>query len=129
MPLQHLRPCRELPGRAFEDDLALGQDRRTVGEAGEGAEILVDDDRRDALGSDALDGTPDLGRDERRKSFGRLVEDDIAGWSSAPDRWQHLLLAAGELVAAVVAALAQPREELETRRGSRPAPRRPAERP
>ena len=46
--------------------------------------------------------------DDRRQAFGRLVHDQQAriGQQRAADR-QHLLLAAGELGAAVAAALGQ----------------------
>ena len=57
-------------------------------------------------------GVPDLRPDERREAFGRLVEDQHArvGQQRARDR-EHLLLAAGELVAAIAQALAEPRKQ------------------
>ena len=61
---------------------------------------------------------PDLGADQRRQALGRLVEDQQPriGHQRAADR-QHLLLAAGELIAHAAAALGQ---RAETAR--RPAP-------
>src|SRR4051812_8042014 len=60
MPLEQLRAGGKLRRRALEDDLALGHDEGAVGEAGEGAEVLVDDDGRNALGADARERAPDL---------------------------------------------------------------------
>ena len=61
--------------------------------------------------ADLGDGAPDLGDDERRQPFGRLVEDQQQriGQQRAADR-EHLLLAARELLAAVAEPLGQARE-------------------
>ena len=55
----------------------------------------------------------DLGDDDRREPLGRLVHDQELriGEQRAGDR-EHLLLAAGELAAAIVLALGQPRKGL-----------------
>ena len=57
---------------------------------------------------------PDLFADQRREAFGGLVEDHEVrvGHQRASDR-EHLLLAAGELVAHVAGALGQAREQAE----------------
>ena len=57
------------------------------------------------------DDPPDLARDQRRESFGRLVENQQVGIGQerAADR-QHLLLAARQLIAAVTKARGEPRK-------------------
>src|SRR3954465_6450831 len=123
MPLQEFALRRELGGRAFEHDLALRQNHRLVGDAREGAEILVDDARRDAFGADLRDSAPDLLGDQGRQPLRRLVDEDQVGvgHERAADR-QHLLLAAGELVAAVAAPLGETREQRENLLQRPPAP-------
>ena len=75
-------------------------------------DILLDDEHRDvALLAEPHQHVLDLGHDDGRQSFGRLVHDQETriGHQRARDR-QHLLLAAGELGAAIVLALGQARE-------------------
>ena len=71
----------------------------------------------------ARDGAPDLLGDQRRQPLGRLVDEDQVGvgHQRAADR-QHLLLAAGELVAAVAAPLGEAREQRENPLQRPPAP-------
>ena len=53
----------------------------------------------------------DLGDDDRREPLGRLVHDQQRGFASSARRdREHLLLAAGELPAAIGLALGQARE-------------------
>ena len=56
---------------------------------------------------------PDLGADQRRQAFGRLVEDQQPriGHQRAADR-QHLLLAAGQKIAHAAEPLGEPREQV-----------------
>ena len=114
MPVHQLRIGLEFGRRALEHDLALDQDDDAVGHGRDLGHALVDQQRRDAAVADQADGVPDLVADERREAFGRLVEDQHArvGQQRARDR-EHLLLAAGELVAAIAQPLAEPRKQLE----------------
>ena len=78
------------------------------------ADILLDHEHRHvAVVAKAHQHLLDLGDDHRRQSLGRLVHDQEMriGQKRARDR-QHLLLAAGELTAAMVLAFGQPREGL-----------------
>src|SRR5215207_3309415 len=107
------RVAAQLGARAGPDDAALLDDHVPVGEARQGVDVLVDDDDRLALALEALQAGPDLGPDERRQALRRLVEDEeLRVRHQGPADRQHLLLAAGELRAEVVAALLEPREEL-----------------
>ena len=78
------------------------------------AKIAVDDQRGHAGRANVADDSPDFTQDQRRQSFGRFVEDQEVriGGQRAADR-EHLLLAAGKLLAAVIETLAQPREGIE----------------
>ena len=76
------------------------------------ADILLDHEHRHvAVLAEAHQHLLDLGDDDRRQSLGRLVHDQKLriGQKRARDR-QHLLLAAGELTAAMVLAFGQARE-------------------
>src|SRR4051794_9017425 len=66
----------QLGARAGPDDAAFLDDHVTVGEARQGVDVLVDDDDRLALLFEARQTGPDLGPDERRQAFRRLVEDE-----------------------------------------------------
>src|SRR5215510_2254353 len=102
-------------GRAgFVDDRALAHEVDVVGDAqGEGEVLLHDQDGR-AAGLEPAEDAPELAHQEGGQALGGLVHHQDVGVADqrAPAR-QHLLLAAGELVAAVVDPLAQPREEIE----------------
>src|SRR3954449_9178808 len=107
------RVAAQRGARAGPDDAALLDDHVPVGEARQGVDVLVDDDDRLALALEALQAGPDLGPDERRQALRRLVEDEeLRVRHQGPADREHLLLAAGELRAEVVAALLQPREQL-----------------
>src|SRR6266849_815579 len=99
--------------RVMDDRTAL-QYHNAVGQPQNLLRILLDDDGTGAAG--AGDGTKcpqQLLDDDRGEPLGRLIEQQhfwIEG-QRAPDR-QHLLLAAGELVAEMGAALFQPRKHL-----------------
>ncbi len=82
--------------------LALLDDVVAVGDAGQGLDVLVDDEDRLALGFELFERVPDLDADERRQALGGFVENEQAriGHQGAADG-EHLLLAARELVAHV----------------------------
>ena len=75
-------------------------------------EMLVDQQDRLTFALEPREAGPDLGADQRRQAFGRLIENEQLriGHQRAADR-EHLLLAAGELVAHVGAPLGKAREE------------------
>src|SRR6266851_3435283 len=100
----------QLVGRAGPHHAALLDDVVAVGQPDERADILVDHQDGLALALEAPEARPDLLADQRCQAFGGLVEDQELGigHQRAADR-QHLLLAAGELVAAVPLALGEPR--------------------
>ncbi len=101
--------------------LSLLDDGMAVGELRQRADMLVDDEDRLALGLEPREAFPDLGAHQRREPLRRLVEDEQLriGHQRAADR-QHLLLAAGELIAHVALALGKLRKEIEHAR-KRPA--------
>jgi hypothetical protein len=75
------------------------------------APVAVDDQRGDAGGADRGDHAPDLGDDQRCQAFGGFVQDHQprVGHQRAADG-EHLLLAAGQLLAAMLQPLRQARE-------------------
>ena len=95
-------------------DAAVDHDGDVLRHRGRDADVLLDDEDGDlALLAEPHQHVLDLGDDDRREALGRLVHDQEAriGQQRARDR-QHLLLAAGELAAAVGLALGEPRESL-----------------
>ena len=79
-----------------------------VGEREGNVQVLLDEDRREPSFLEACDRLRDPIDDEGREPFGRLVDEEHA-WvreQGATDR-EHLLLTAGELVAAIAPALVQ----------------------
>src|ERR1700694_1311619 len=100
--------------RRIVNDCAALQYHDAVGQPQNLLCILLDDDRTDAAGAgDSAQRLEQLLDDDRSQPLGRLVEQQYS-WierERAADR-QHLLLAAGELVAEIVAALLQPRKHL-----------------
>src|SRR5262245_9532986 len=86
----------------------------TIGDAGSEAQALLDEDDGEAFLLETTNRVTDLLHDDRRQTFGRLVEQQQAraGAQDAPDG-QHLLLAAGELGALARETLAQVGEQLE----------------
>src|SRR5262245_37613891 len=99
--------------RARPYDLPLLDDRVPVGELHERGEMLVDEQDGLALRLQAGEALPDVEPDERREPLGRFVEDEQLwiGHQCAADR-QHLLLAAGQLVAHVAAPLRELGKEI-----------------
>ena len=75
--------------------------------------VLLDQHDGEAAPRQLADDARDLAHDDGRQAERRLVEEQTLGLGHepAPDR-QHLLLAARERAAALLHALAQPREEL-----------------
>ena len=73
--------------------------------------VLLDQQDRDAFAVQHVDDLPDLRDHARHQPFGRLVEQDDLGLEhhGAGDR-QHLLLAARQRAAGLVAPLGQHRE-------------------
>ena len=85
---------------------AIDHDRDVLGDRGGDADILLDHEHRHvAVFAEAHQHFLDLGDDDRRQPFGRLVHDEQlrVGQKRARDR-QHLLFAARELAAAMVLA-------------------------
>ena len=95
-------------------DRAAFQYHNTIGQPQNLLRILLDDDRADAAGpGDGAERPEQFLDDDRRQALGRLVQQQHLGIEGqrAADR-QHLLLAAGKLVAEIAAALLQPRKHL-----------------
>src|SRR5215468_8521263 len=94
------------------------EDVVAVCEPGEHLEVLVHQQDRLAAALELAQHLPDLAADDRGEPLGCLVEDQQlrVGHERARDR-QHLLLAARELTAHLVPALADPGEKLEHRAG------------
>src|SRR5580704_178501 len=90
------------------DDLPVLDDIMAVGEGRGEAEILLDQEDREALMFQLADQPANLLDDDRRQALGRLVEHQQrrAGAQHSADR-QHLLLAPGKLGALASAALPQ----------------------
>src|SRR3954465_7875984 len=86
--------------------------REAVGEARERVEVAVDDQRGLAALLQHAERAPDLLAHERREALRRLVQHQYRGLREerATDG-EHLLLAAGDLVAVVPASLLQTREQ------------------
>src|SRR6266851_1522530 len=114
IPMLQVAVAGELRGRAGPDDAALLDDVMTVGQPDQRAHALVDHQDRLALALQPVEARPDLLADQRRQALGRLVEDQQLGIGhQRPADRQHLLLAAGELVAHVALALGEPRKKSE----------------
>src|SRR5205823_8792818 len=76
--------------------------------------VLLDEDHgKLVLGEQTLERFQERLDDDRREAFERLVHQEQRGISHqrAPDS-EHLLLAAGDLVAAMTSALGKAREEV-----------------
>src|SRR2546423_2579665 len=104
----------ELGRGALPGDASALDDRVPVGEAHQPLDVLVDDEDRLSSLPQALEALPDFLAHERREAFGRLIQDQKMriGDERPPDR-QHLLFAAGELVAHVVGARLEIWKQLE----------------
>src|SRR5580765_8089158 len=112
-----------MPQRAIGVELARGaapgdspalDDGVVVGDPDEAVDVFVDHQEGEARSLQRRQAPPDLLAHQRRQALGRLVEDQQVGigHERASDR-EHLLLAAGELIAEVVHAPSELREERE----------------
>src|SRR5215813_6583654 len=83
-----------------------------VAQTQQGIDILVDDKDRQSIALERREPAPNFLADQWRQALGGLVEQQQLriGHQRAADR-QHLLLAAGDLVTLVAAALGQTRQE------------------
>src|SRR6185436_13402116 len=101
--------CRGRLGR----DRARDHDQLPLGERGRDAEVLLDQQERQALALELPERLDHVLDDRRREPLRGLVHHHEARvrHERPPDR-EHLLLAARELRAAVALALGEPREEL-----------------
>src|SRR6185369_17068483 len=98
-------------------DASLLDDDVVVADRDQPFDVLVDHDHREAGAAQRRERAPDLLAHEGREPFGRLVEDQQQriGDEGTADR-EHLLLAARELVAEVVAAAGEGGEHREDAR-------------
>src|SRR5690242_1973366 len=94
------------------DDAPVLHHVMPVGDGGREAEILLDEQDREAALLERADRAPDLLDDDRRQSFRRLVQQQEARarTQDAPDG-EHLLLTAGELGPLASAPLGEVRKE------------------
>src|SRR5437868_11475196 len=104
------------------DDATVLEHVMPVGHRRGEAEILLDQQNREALGLESCDRASDLLNDHGRQTFSRLVQQQQprAGAQYPADR-EHLLLTARELRALALAALLQIREKLVNLRLAQPA--------
>src|SRR5438067_649953 len=104
----------ELGRAAGPDNAPFLQYVMPVGDTRQQPDVLVDEEKRQAIRLQLGNRAVDLLAYERRETFGRFVEDQEArvGHQRAPDR-KHLLLAARELVAVVRLPLTELRKERE----------------
>src|SRR2546427_3374789 len=100
-------------GAAAVDDFALGHHDEALADAAHQVQVLLDHQHAGAGGANLVEDRREVVDEHRRQAFGRLVEEQHARVAEqrAADR-QHLLLAAAELHAHLVAALAQHRKKL-----------------
>src|SRR5262249_41719539 len=102
----------ELRGAALPRDPAALDDRVAIREPDESLDVLVGHEQRMPGGAELVKASPDLLPDEWRESFGCFIQDEEmrVGHQSAADG-EHLLLTPGELVAHVLRARRETREE------------------
>src|SRR5690625_3205030 len=99
-------------GAALPDKFAAPDDADMIGKRGRKAEILLDQQDREAERAKLGQGGMNLADDDGRKPLGRLVQDKKTRvHQKRPRNGQHLLLAAGKLVAAIAQPLAKAGEE------------------
>src|SRR5262245_13567342 len=113
-PMQRIRVAQQRFALRTVDDAPTLEDDRLASELERELRVLLDDDDCHATGRDELaDDRSQLLHDDGRESFHRLVEQEQRGLDHqrAGDR-QHLLLAAGELVAEIHPPLFEARERL-----------------
>ena len=108
-----LRILRQLRRGRLGGDRARHHHELALGERRRHAEVLLDQQDREPFLLELLERLDQVLDDRRREPLGRLVHDQErrVREQRARDR-EHLLLAAGELRAAVSLALAEAREEL-----------------
>src|SRR5438067_4232968 len=105
--------CGELGRRTGEDDRPLVHDEDTLPDLGGEAEVLLDKKKGEPGGAQPFEDLADLLDELRRESLGGLVEEQDRGVShERPRDREHLLLAAGQLVATHRATAGEDREEL-----------------
>src|SRR6476620_5401056 len=85
------------------NEMAVGQTQQCI-------DVFVYHEAREALLLEGGQPVPDLPTDQRRQPFGRLIENQQLGigHERAADG-QHLLRAAGDLIAEVATTLSEPR--------------------
>ena len=113
-PLLQLAVRGELGSRQQAGDAPVHHHGDVVGDVERHAEVLLDQQHRDvAVVGKRLQHADDLLDDDRRQTFRRLVhhQHPRVEQQRTRDR-EHLLLASGQLRAAIAAALGQPREQL-----------------
>ena len=103
----------ELVGGVFHDDAAVFHDIGAVGDTERLVGVLLDEENGGAVGIDLLDDGENLLDDDRREAEGRLIKQEQrrAGHDRAGNR-QHLLFAAGQRAARLVAALGEDGEQI-----------------
>src|SRR5258705_4632239 len=108
MLMQQLGVGFQLFSASFKNDAAFDENHVAIGERRERREVFVNDDRGDSGLAHGLNDSPDFSSDEWGKAFGRLVQDQQRGigHERSSDR-EHLLLAAGELLAAMRESLGE----------------------
>src|SRR5215470_19495111 len=123
--LEHAAVGAQRRARTLVDDTAAFEDHGAVGHAQDLVRVLLDQDGgKTLLAHDPLERRDQLLDDDGREALERLVEQDDTRieHERAPDR-EHLLLAAGELVAEIAAAFGEARKQLidaRRRPGARP---------
>src|SRR5207249_8831063 len=102
IPRLDLFVAPELVGPGFVDDLALAHEIDAVGDAEREGQVLLDEEDRGAAGFEPGEDPSELAHEDWRQTFRGLVHQENVGVADqrAP-AGEHLLLAAGELVAAV----------------------------
>src|SRR5438270_13112156 len=105
--------CCELRRGTGEDDRPLVHDDDTLPDLGGEAEVLLDKKKSEPGGAQPFEDLADLLDELRREPLRGLVEEQDRGVSHERSRdREHLLLAAGQLVATHRATAGEDREEL-----------------
>src|SRR5215213_3117858 len=118
----------QLRRRGCQLDVALLDDIRTIGDGERASDVLLHQEHSQTIGLEASERLDDARHDGWRKTFGRLVENEVAvtAYHRARNR-EHLLFAARQAASRLAPALFQDRKELEHSRKLRP-PQRSARR-
>src|SRR5262249_44825362 len=113
MAMEQIGACTQLAGRQVSHDLALDQYHAAGGGPQDRSDLAIDEERGDSVPAERSDDAPDLLSDERGEPLGRFVEQQRIGIrEQCPPDSEHLLLSAGELIA----AMREPRAESGERR-------------